>query len=139
MNGNYEAPESTLENGTEKYKPSFGWKILFFVLLPLGILSGYETITINEQGYPLWWIIVSLVIYSIYYIGLFGLAFSKIIGTPKFWLWYLPVQIMTDIYETYVTVLMDNAPAQDTIIVLIIVVPILMITWWSTYKYHTVL
>ena len=139
MNGIYEAPESTLESSTEKYKPSFGWKILFFVLLPLGIWSGYETITINEQGYPLWWVILSLVIYSIYYVGLFGLAFSKAIGTPKFWLCYLPVQIMTDFYETYVTVLMDDAPAQETAIVFIIVVPILMITWWSTYKYHTVL
>jgi len=139
MSGIYDSPVSTLDSGEEKYKPSVGWKILFFILLPLGVWSEYESLTINELDHSLWWLLASLVIYSIYYIGLFGLAFAKKFGTPKFWLYYLPIQIMTDFYEVYTLLFVDNTPVPEITLALSIVIPVLGLTWWSTYKYHSVI
>ena len=100
MNDLYRAPESELSEDLS-YKPALGWKILFFVLLPLEIWSQYDTFLENTSGHPLWWLLLSMGIYLFYYIGLFGLAFAKKIFNRRFWQGYLPVMMLTDCFEIF--------------------------------------
>ena len=138
MSDVYQAPVSDLEVISGKYKPSFGWKLLFVILLPLELWSQYDAFSVNELNEPFWLLLTSLGIYTVYYIGLFGLAFSKKIGTSKFWLCYLPVQMAADIYHLYTLLLSEAMPLIEVGIFLAIVLPIILVAWWSTYKYHTV-
>ena len=139
MTNPYQSPESGLSEESGSYTPSVGWKILFFFLIPLEIWSQYDAFTVNKYGEPLWWLLLSCFIYIIFYVGLFGLAFSKRFGTPKFWLSYLPILVITDLYELKTVLSPMNMAELETLIVLAIVSPLILIVWFSVYKYQRAL
>lgn len=139
MENPYRAPEAPLETGNPAYAPGVGWKIFFFFLLPIEIWSYYDQFTEEVPNNPLWWLCISAVIYTIYLTGLFGLAFAKKIGTSGFWIKFLPVMICADIYEFYDVFTTAELETPELISVLLVVVPLMMLIWWSVYKYSKVM
>lgn len=139
MENPYRAPEAPLEIKNPDYVPSVGWKIFFFILLPLEIWTYYDQFTDEVLEEPLWWLCISAAVYSIYLIGLFGLAFAKRIGTPGFWIRFLPVLMCVDIYEFFEVFTTSQLELIELVSVLLVVTPIIFLIWWSVYKYSKVM
>ncbi len=141
MNNPYQTPNSELgaTENSNSYK-SLRWKVLFFILLPLEIWSQYDTFTVNEDGDSWLWRICMLVVYTLFFVGLHGLAFKRAYFTNTFWKYFLPVLILLDCTEVYNVV--NATPSEEmgiAIIVFAILMPLIFITWYSIYKYSKVL
>ena len=141
MNNPYSPPTSelTIDQESQGYK-TLRWKILLFLLLPMEIWSQYSTFTVNEFGDSLIWRISSLLVYILYYVALFGLAFKRVYLNSKAWLYYLPLMIFFDFRGIHL--LINNAPNENvnfTVVGLVIILPLVIVTWYSVYKYSKVL
>lgn len=132
----YLPPESSLCDGSVAYNPSFGWKILLFVFVPLEIWSQYEAFVINEYEDTLLWRVFSLCVYLVFYVGLYGLAFSKRIGISKFWLFFLPVLIITDLYDIWAITAGSGSAGIETVVVYLMVIPLVFIFWFAVFTYQ---
>lgn len=143
MNSPYQPPESPLSSTVEDYRPGIGWKILLFLMLPLEIWTQYEAFTVNEFGEPVWVLVMTGLLYAVFYVGLFGLAFAKKIGTALFWRCYLPVLIALDLYEVakvFSSVEMGSTEGVVvTVIATVIVLPLLLLCWFAIFRYQQLL
>lgn len=143
MNSPYSPPESRLSSTVEDYRPGIGWKILFFFLLPLEVWSQYEAFTVNEYNEPVWFLVVNALLYAVFYVGLFGLAFAKKIGTALFWRWFLPVLICLDVYQVAKVFSAIDFGAREGVIVAAVVtallLPLLLFCWYAIFRYQQLL
>ncbi|WP_445364245.1 hypothetical protein ACJJIQ_07940 [Microbulbifer sp. ANSA003] len=139
MQNMYQAPDSLQTDAIPHYKPSVGWKILFFILVPLELHAQYSGFFIDEWIHPIWWMIFSLLVYFVFFIALFGLAFSKRIAFPSVWRFYLPILIFTDAYELFSAIGDFNMSVLKNQIIIMIVLSIIFFTWYIVYKYQKVL
>ncbi|BBM03489.1 hypothetical protein [Microbulbifer sp. GL-2] len=139
MQNSYQVSESTVENEIHIYKPSIVWKILFFLLVPLEIWSQYEAFVLNEYNQSIWWLAASLFIYITYFVGFYGLAFAKKIATRKFWGFFLPVIMATDIYEVGTVVATMNMAVLENQMILLFISPIMLLLWFVIFRYRNVL
>ncbi|GAA5444478.1 hypothetical protein Misp06_02665 [Microbulbifer sp. NBRC 101763] len=135
----YQATENSLSDETYIYKSSFTWKILFFLLLPIEILSQYEAFVLNEYNQSVWWLIASFIIYSTYFVGFYGLAFARRIATPRFWGFFLPLIMVTDIYEIGTVVATMNMAVLRNQLILLCISPIVLFLWFIIFRYRKVL
>lgn len=137
----YQTPKSNLSRENEKYKPGKVWKVIFIILVPLEIWSQYDSLVVNEMQHPYWWLIFGLLVYTTYLVGLFGFAFAKKIGTAKFWFYYLPVLMLTDCFEIYSIITTDEEfqSMYVAIVMLLLVMPLVVLFWWTIYKYSRVI
>ncbi|MCO1336114.1 hypothetical protein MO867_17420 [Microbulbifer sp. OS29] len=135
----YRAPESVLENTLPTYRPSAGWKIFFFIMVPLEIYSQYLGFTSNDWGMPIWWLVISLMVYSLFYLALFGLAFAKKIAFPQLWIFYLPVLVLTDIFEFSLLVKDLNMSSLGNQIIVMLYLMLILFTWHIVYKYQKIM
>ncbi|AWF81391.1 hypothetical protein BTJ40_11495 [Microbulbifer sp. A4B17] len=135
----YQAPESSLDDNHPIYSPSVAWRILFFVMLPLELLYQYFAFTNDSGGSPTWWLVVSLLISSLFYIVLFGLAFGKRIGFEQLWIFYIPVLVLIDIFEFTLTIIGLNLSMLSNVITAATSVPIILFGWYIVYKYQKVM
>lgn len=138
MDNSHQNNDRAAEADKPRYVPGIGWKILFFILLPLEIWAYYQAF-VTDPWHESWWLtLATSIIYAIYLVGLFGLAFAIKIGTSRFWLAYLPVQIVTDCYDMYDAFRDSGMLSTTWLLALAMMVPLILVTWWSTYRYHSV-
>ncbi|QFT54881.1 hypothetical protein [Microbulbifer sp. THAF38] len=134
----YRAPDSALGNGSLIYKPSVLWKVLFFLLVPIELTSQYEAFAYNEYNQPIWWLIASLIIYTTYFVGFFGLAFAKKIGNARFWAFFLPVIIATDIYKLGTVIITMNMAVLKNQMAVLMITPLALFLWFIIFRYRKV-
>lgn len=115
------------------------WKIVLFVFVPLEIWGEYESFTVNEYDQHILWRVTSLVIYLVFYVALFGLAFDKKILKSTFWISFFPIIILNDIAELYLVFSGFNGGFLETAIIIAVIFPLLIIPWYAVYKYYRVL
>ncbi|WP_444944310.1 hypothetical protein ACJJIK_04200 [Microbulbifer sp. ZKSA006] len=139
MQNPYQAPESELDNTPPTYSPHVGWKIVFFVLFPLELYSQYTAFTDNTSGPPFWWLVISLIVSSLFYLVLFGLAFAKRIGFEQLWIFFIPVLVLIDIFEF--SLLASNLYQFGWAVGLAMAASasIILLSWYVVYKYQTVM
>lgn len=134
MNNPYTAPEADLSLG-EDNRRKVGWKIFFIFMLPLEIWSQYDAFTVNEYGDSIGWRILSLLVYTNFMVGLFGLAFNKKILSAKYWLSFLPVFILFDFFDLIPWLLDKPVDLTLSVVILVILLPLVFFSWYSIYKY----
>ncbi|WP_444913071.1 hypothetical protein [Microbulbifer sp. PAAF003] len=139
MQNPYQAPESELDNRPAVYRPSVGWKIVFFILLPLELYSQYTVLTDGSTGIPFWWLVISLVVSSLFYVVLFGLAFAKRIGFEQLWIFFIPVIVLIDIFEFSLLAINLNKLGAGVALVMASTAPIILLRWYVVYKYQKVM
>ncbi|WP_444941737.1 hypothetical protein ACJJI3_05225 [Microbulbifer sp. ZKSA004] len=135
----YQAPESELDNRPPVYSPSVGWKIVFFILLPLELYSQYTVLTDGTTGIPFWWLVISLIVSSLFYVVLFGLAFAKRIGFEQLWTFFIPVIVLIDIFEFSLLAINLNQLGAGVALVMASTAPIILLRWYVVYKYQKVM
>ncbi|WP_238151984.1 hypothetical protein [Microbulbifer sp. A4B17] len=135
----YQAPDSPLTDSIPHYRPSIGWKILFLVLAPLEVYSQYLGFTAEEWDLPIWWMLFSLLVYFVFFVALFGLAFSKRIAFSNAWRFYLPILISTDIFEFFDIIGEFNMSVLRNQIIIMIWLSVIFFTWYVVYKYQKVM
>ncbi|WP_445364244.1 hypothetical protein ACJJIQ_07935 [Microbulbifer sp. ANSA003] len=135
----YQAPESELDNGPPKYASSLGWKIVFFILCPLELCSQYTVFTDTAEGIPYWWLVISLIVSSLFYLVLFGLAFAKRIGFEQLWIFFIPVLVLIDIFEFTLIAINLTKLGASVLLMMAISVPIILLRWYVVYKYQKVM
>ncbi|WHI47189.1 hypothetical protein ACJJIW_17385 [Microbulbifer sp. JMSA004] len=139
MQNPYQAPESDLDSTRITYSPSVGWKIAFFILLPLELYSQYTVFTDGSTGIPFWWLVVSLTVSSLFYVVLFGLAFGKRIGFEQLWIFFIPVIVLIDIFEFSLLAINLNKLGADVVLVMATSAPVILLRWYVVYKYQKVM
>ncbi len=115
------------------------WRIVLLVFVPLEIWGEYESFAVNEYDQSLIWRVTSLLIYLVFYVALIGLAFDKKILTPMFWISFLPIIILNDIFDLYMVFSKFNEELVATVVTIFVVFPLLIIPWYAVYKYYKVL
>lgn len=96
MTNPYEAPQAVLENDVLPLRKKTGWKVFFWIFVPLACLSFWSVIAdvessnIDKLG--------EVIVYSLIGTGLFGFSYNKKIFTIRFWRFFIPVAIGWDIY-----------------------------------------
>jgi len=115
------------------------WRIVLFVFVPFDIWGEYESFFVNEYDQSLMFRVVSMLIYLVFYVALFGLAFDKKLLNSRFWVLFLPVIIVNDIGELYIVFSAFDEEIVTTIVTIFVVFPILIIPWYAVYKYSKVL
>ncbi|MFA0811144.1 hypothetical protein [Microbulbifer epialgicus] len=139
MQNLYEVSVGNLDNESYIYTPSIFWKILFFLLVPIESWSQYEAFTQNAYNQSIWWLTASLVIYTIYFVGFYGLAFAKRIATPRFWGFFLPLIMVTDIYEIGTVVATMNMTVLENQMRLLFISPVVLFLWFIIFRYRKVM
>ena len=97
MTNPYEAPQAALENKVLLMRKKIGWKIFFWMFLPLvclsfwSVISDAESSNIDKMG--------EVIVYTLMGLGLFGFAYNKKIFTMLFWRYFIPFAIVWDIYS----------------------------------------
>lgn len=98
-NNPYQTPRSEVASGTQ-FKRSIGWKIYFFCITGLSVLSMLAMFFVPDAGLAE---IASLVLWLVATSGLFGFAFDKRIATPRFWLYTLIVYSLFSVAYYFIT------------------------------------
>ncbi|WHI47188.1 hypothetical protein [Microbulbifer sp. VAAF005] len=111
----------------------------FFILAPLEIYSQYLGFTAEEWELPIWWMIFSLLVYVVFFVALFGLAFSKRIAPSNVWRFYLPILISTDVFEFFSIIGDFNMSVLRNQIIIMIWLSVIFFTWYIVYKYQKVM
>ncbi len=137
MSDPYRAPRAELSNSdTALNYPTLRWKVLWLLLVPLEVWGQYDVLLYNDYGDSLTWRLFSLLVYGLYFVGLFGLAFAKPIFSRIFWLRFLPFLIVVDLIEIY-----DVAISEEEfyLFATALISPLIVLLWYSVYKYAKVL
>lgn len=74
---------------------NLGWKIYFFLILVLTIL------TYLWQGFDRIWEVLDLILFVVAMVGLFGFAWKKKFLSSLFWKIYFVIQLIWNIYYYY--------------------------------------
>ncbi|MDZ4261996.1 MAG: hypothetical protein U1B30_06660 [Pseudomonadota bacterium] len=96
MTNPYEVPQAVLKSEALPLRKKTGWKIFFWIFMPLACLSFWfviadaESSNIDKLG--------EVIVYSLIGVGLFGFAYNKKIFAMRFWRGLIPVAIGWDIY-----------------------------------------
>jgi hypothetical protein len=96
MTNPYEVPQAVLENEVLPLRKKTGWKIFFWIFMPLACLSFWSVIVDAESSYIDK--LGEVIVYSLIGLGLFGFAYNKKIFTMLFWRYFIPFAIGWDIY-----------------------------------------
>ncbi|WP_413665809.1 hypothetical protein ACG1BZ_11765 [Microbulbifer sp. CNSA002] len=139
MQDMYQTPDSPLTDSIPHYKPSVGWKVLLFILAPLEVYSQYLGFAADEWDLPIWWMIFSLLVYIVFFVALFGLAFSKRIAFSNAWRIYLPILICTDVFEFFSIIDEFNMSVLEIQIIVMIWISVIFFTWYVVYRYQKVM
>jgi hypothetical protein len=98
LNNPYVAPTSDL--GAEKHlAPKTLWKIFFWVLLVLEVLS--LLMLLMDPSESLLIILFDTVIYSFILLGLFGFSYNRKIINRIIWAYVIPIGIVFDLYNVF--------------------------------------
>lgn len=96
MENPYAAPAAELESPHQLPRKKTGWKIFFWIFMPLACLSfgsviiDAESSNIDKVG--------EVIVYTLMGLGLFGFAYNKKIFTMLFWRYFIPFAAVWDIY-----------------------------------------
>ncbi len=96
MTNPYEVPQAVLESEVLPLRKKTGWKIFFWIFLPLACLSFWSVIVDAESSYIDK--LGEVIVYTLIAVGLFGFAYNKKIFTMLFWRYFIPFAIGWDIY-----------------------------------------
>jgi hypothetical protein len=96
MTNPYEVPQAVLETEVLPLRKKTGWKIFFWIFMPLACLSFWSVIVDAESSYIDK--LGEVIVYSLIGLGLFGFAYNKKIFTMLFWRYFIPFAIGWDIY-----------------------------------------
>jgi len=96
MTNPYEVPQAILENEVLPLRKKTGWKVFFWIFMPLACLSFWFVIVDAESSYIDK--LGEVIVYSLIGVGLFGFAYNKKIFTMLFWRYFIPFAMVWDIY-----------------------------------------
>lgn len=133
----YNAPKSELINKQNSYVPGHAWKIFFLIWTPLNVWALYDAWMYDRDSEPLVYWLVNVLVYSIFLVGLGGLAFRRRVGTAQFWTAFLPALIIFDLYDFYRGLFPDDEiiSFELQIIISAIVTPLLCLGWFAMHCY----
>jgi len=130
MTNPYQSPSSDLHTSTKTLKTKKWWKVFFWTILVLEIIS---IPTVEEE---LSHIITEITIYGAILTALFGFAYNKRILNKYVWAGVLPVGIGWEIYDLFKLLQQSNPEDQYiTVFALIVVSPLLFLQYFGVYKY----
>ena len=99
MDNPYQAPQSNVDNGIVEVKSKKGWKIYFWFILLISIVSVSSVVIDNDLEFTFVEKIISFCVYPIVSMGIFGLAYSKRFFAPIFWKLWMLVSLVADAYS----------------------------------------
>lgn len=98
-NNPYQAPESDLETQRE-FNRSVWWKIYFFLITLVSAIGMFSFLVNPKAGFSEY---ISMVIWLVATLGLFGFVFLKPIYTPTFWLLVVIAYICFNVLYYFIT------------------------------------
>ena len=95
-NNPYSQPEAELTNSERRPSAGqVGWRIFFFLMLPLVMNTLYSNL--YDNSFPILYRVFSTFLELIFMLGIFGLAFSRRIGSAPLWFAVLAVSLFDNI------------------------------------------
>lgn len=133
----YNAPKSELMAMHDSYRPSHAWKLYFLLWVPLNVWATYDSWMHDRNSEPLLYWIISLPVYTIFFIGLAGLSFRFRVSKARFWSAFLPVLIAVDVYDLYSAVFSgkEDLPLEGQITMVILAIPLCGLGWFAMHCY----
>jgi hypothetical protein len=137
MNNPYQPPESDVSNKNDIIKSKLGWKIFFWFILIIELLSVSAALFDHEEN------IVELaaetLLYSAILFGLFGFSYNKKFFIRKFWGYLIPTGLFWDIY-TLSTIGWTEIETTEELyfsvgLLIVIGLPLLILQYTALFKY----
>jgi len=134
----YKTPDAYVDTGGPQSK--LKWKILFWVILTLEVISFFSMYFYPDDEGILYHIL-ELWIYTTILTGIFGYAYNRKILNPTFWRRFIPVGICWDIYTLYrAFISQEQEIAPEYLVIwigalLAIFLPIVFLQYYAIYKY----
>ncbi|WP_049630439.1 hypothetical protein [Cellvibrio sp. pealriver] len=134
----YEAPQSELTSETGVLRRKIGWRIFFWIFMPLVCLSLWSVFA--DAGSSIVDKCGELIVYTMITLGVFGFAHNKKIMFSKFWRYFIPCAIVWDAYtlitqDWSVFSESDNAVYILISITLLCLGTLLFLQYYALYQY----
>lgn len=138
MTNPYQSPSSDIKVEEKIKEGRLGWKIFFFIMLALELLTVFLYLGEFQEGTFELYNIPSLIIYPFIVLGLFGYAFHKRFFKQGFWKILLPNAFVADVYTIWRDFETDPELYSEPYIfgtMMVILLPILFLQYLVLYRY----
>lgn len=139
MNNPYQAPKADLGKEIIEPKSKRGWKIFFWVLLVLQVLS--VLFMWSEASPQIHELVINLLVYPFILIGLFAYAYNKRFISQGFWKVLFFIGISSDLYSVWALIKEGEGFSSDAemyftlVLMAVLILPMMYFQYLGLYRY----
>ena len=137
MNNPYQPPESDVISKNNIKQPKLGWKIFFWIILVIELLSVSVALIDHEEN--IYELTAETLFYTAILLGLFGFSYNKKIIIRVFWGYLIPIGLIWDIYTISSIGWTEMETSEELYFsigfLIVIGLPLLVLQYTALYKY----